>query len=95
MLTTEEADAAYRAVPFPKFDRNDPGRKDYHAQIAEIEAEWREWLEAEWASGLTKSLRDEIYRRAWDDGHSNGYCEVQGYYEDYANFAHFVLEVSW
>ena len=94
MLTTTELNAATRALVYPHStgNRSDRPARDaalakYRADEKALEAEWALWLGDEYAGDLPASVHAEIYRRAWNDGHSEGYYAVESRYEEYAEFA--------
>lgn len=55
-------------------------RRDYNESIAHLEAGWKFWLAEEYAWDLNQKARDAIYAKAWSDGHSSGYSEVEHHY---------------
>ena len=95
MLTTNEIDTAVRAVVWPGANVNradrEAARVAYRAEVAGLERDWREWLEAEYAEGIPASLLTNIFDRAWAEGHSSGYQDVENHYEQIADFAREVL----
>lgn len=42
---------------------------------------------------LPADVRNEIWRKAWEEGHSNGINEVKNYYHEFAEFAFRVRKV--
>lgn len=93
MLTTDELTIATTFVDYPK--RGDlPARNEYYAKIAELEHQWAEYLADEYASDLPAAVAAQVYIRAWSDGHSAGYNEVEGHYNTYAEFARTVITAS-
>lgn len=97
MLNTNDAEAAYKAVPYPPVgNRKDREKRDillaeYNAATDKITAEFRDWLAHEYAFTLPKVVRDKIWEKAWSDGHHAGYPEVGNYYAQYAEFARFAI----
>jgi hypothetical protein len=54
----------------------------YNAETRQLEAQFREDLEAEYnMKGHPKA--DVLFMMAWDRGHSSGYGEVASYYDDF------------
>jgi hypothetical protein len=101
MLSTRELDEATRALVWPRFDGRrsakafadlQEAKNQYHADEKALEACWEPWLAKEYADGLSAIVVDELFRRAWDDGHSSGYHEVETYYQQYAEFALFIVK---
>lgn len=43
-------------------------------------------LGEEYASHLSPALRDIIFEKAWSDGHSSGYHQVESEYDDLVDF---------
>jgi hypothetical protein len=96
MLSTEELEVATAAVVYPRSTPGKPtpvqARFDYRDAIAALEADWQPWLAQEYASDLPESLHPILFREAWEDGHSNGYREVESKYQDRAEFALLIKE---
>lgn len=97
MMNTQQAEAAYKAVPYPKVGpRKDREARDvllaaYDVATNTITGEFRDWLAHEYAFTLPKAVQDKIWEKAWSDGHHAGYPEVERYYTDYAEFAAFAI----
>lgn len=72
-------------------------RFERSARIKELEDQWREYLENTYAIArpgwkFSQDILDNMFSQAWDNGHSNGYYEVESYYQDLAEFAFKVRE---
>lgn len=91
LLTTAELEEATAALPFPR-KATVEACAQWNAKIAVLEAQWAEWLKQESWVELPKSLRDEIFEKAWADGHSNGYDAVEEAYGRYADFAQSAIQ---
>jgi hypothetical protein len=69
-------------------------RNRYYEVKGELELQWQEWLKKEY---LPVDLNDDhnalIYARAWGDGHSNGYEQVESKYIDYCDFVEQLLTI--
>lgn len=91
MLNANETIAAIAALVYPKAiaDRDErvAAHAEYRAATGRIHGEFREWLAAEYASAMPANVQSKIWEKAWEDGHSGGYNEVEGHYMDYAEFA--------
>lgn len=66
---------------------NREARKDFEAQF-------RSYLEDTYASEIPAGAYDVIFLKAWADGHSNGYNEVEMHYQDLAALSLTVLSAS-
>jgi hypothetical protein len=65
-------------------------RAAYDTAERELVEQWKNWLVAEFCPDASAKVAAEIYRRAWDEGHSSGYNEVANHYQEFADFASFV-----
>jgi len=74
VITSRELDAVCRT------ERRNP--------TAEEHAAWHAWLRAEGGTeDLPDELHDKIFDLAWENGHANGYSEVEIHYVEYAELA--------
>jgi hypothetical protein len=90
MLNSIEAREAIQALDYPGRGRSPEAMAayaEYQAQHAAIEAEWREYLRAEYAPDLAPSVESSLFSLAWEHGHASGYSDVENYYQDFAHFA--------
>jgi hypothetical protein len=93
MLTSSEANEARQNLTYP-------GHKDkaaydkYNAQVADIEAQWKEYLVYEYGYDLPESVQKSVFSRAWEAGHSSGYTEVEYHYQEDAEFAREVIAAT-
>ena len=79
MLTTVEVDEQVRqAWNGSGFEE----RQAYRAAVAELEAEWREWLFQEHADDMSTEAAQVVFARAWEEGHASGYSEVEMHFVD-------------
>lgn len=47
-----------------------------------IETEWRAYLYEEHGLGLPEAVLSILFSKAWEDGHSCGYYEVENYFSE-------------
>ena len=93
MMNAEEATLAQKALTyplrseFPDMESYKAAREEHGEEVSEITGQFRDWLEFEYAGSFPTQVQDLIFHKAWEDGHSSGYFEVEGFYEDYADFA--------
>lgn len=92
LLTTSELIAATDALPYPR-KPTPVQREEWNAAIRELESKWAAWLKKESAHRIPAPLHQELFEKAWDDGHSNGYEEVERYYNDYVDFAEHIIKI--
>ena len=90
-LSTEELRSAVDSIPYPNdtADRDERNRirtENSHA-VRALEKRWGAWLADEYASEVPAAAHDDIYRLAWEQGHSSGYGEVEYHYSEYAGLA--------
>lgn len=64
----------------------------YYAQLASAEASWRAWLFSEYAWDLSEKTREKIYSKAWEDGHSSGYYEVEHHFSELCDLVTEILK---
>lgn len=84
-MNTSQLIEATSDIKYPSFagktaSQHAAERRDYNKAIACLEAEWKLWLAEEYAWDLNQKARDAIYAKAWSDGHSSGYSEVEHHY---------------
>lgn len=91
-MNSHELTLATRNIPYPstashpnKEERKN-ARDTYYTKRGELEKQWREWLDSTYAAHLPSPVRGLIFSKAWEDGHSSGYYEVESKYEEYADF---------
>lgn len=58
----------------------------YHQECQAVTNEFKDALAKEYCSQWPKERTDKIFEKAWADGHSNGYCEVEGNYSELVDF---------
>jgi len=100
-LSSAEADEASRSLSYPHLGAAGVTRENRAARLeayrqaeSEITAQHRLWLEENYNEGFAQAVLDRIYQRAWDDGHSGGYHEVENYYDEHSTFAQFVITAT-
>jgi len=91
-ISTEEIRAAIASLPDYPNGKDERGERDRirtenRFATNQLEKRWGAWLADEYASDVPAAAHAEIYRMAWDDGHSSGYEEVENRYQEYADFA--------
>lgn len=67
--------------------RRRAAKRERASVTAALEAEWKLWLADEYAAELPLAAQDAVFALAWEQGHHAGYSEVEGLYEEYAEFA--------
>lgn len=82
------ADEAYRAVPFGK--PNSPEREAYRVHTDEVMAEFKERVRQEYAPDYSDEIHGEVFRRAWNDAHSEGFMRVVEEYDELTTFVDFI-----
>lgn len=97
MKSATAAEAAIKALPYPngstpREDR-DAMREAYKAGVDKINREFRDYAEhMHGASHLPQSVRDAIWDKAWEDGHSSGLYNVEIHYEEVADLVLFAIK---
>lgn len=92
----EKALEASAANKYPFYSRgvsaaeNQAARQAYRQREHEIMLELQNDLIDEFAADLPKTVGVEIFSRAWDAGHSEGYVQVGYQFEELAEFARMV-----
>lgn len=98
MLNAQDADAAVKALTYPRAiaDRDErvAAHRAYNEAVGNITGEFKAWLANTYASTLPAAVQDRIWGKSWEDGHSAGYSEVEGCYIDNAEFAEFVFNAA-
>lgn len=70
------------------YDGRPEERTAYRADVSRLNDLFRQDLEADQCDGvLTQPVRDEVYRLAWDRGHSDGHYSVANHYSEYHDLA--------
>lgn len=81
-------DEAYRAVPYGEYKSEQ--REAYRVHTAEVMVEFKALLHKEYGTDLSDEVHEEVYRRAWSDGHSEGLMRVVDEYDELTTFVDFI-----
>lgn len=82
----ETFDQQARAIPY---DRNNVRR--YREQVAAVNAAFRDALIAECNLDNHPTTASKVWEMAWDQGHANGYSEVENAFYDLVELVEVVL----
>src|SRR4030095_6895683 len=97
-MNTDELVQAIRNLPTPKWQADREkylvDQEAWKAQQAELEKKWKEWLGERYASDINTSGKDLIYSRAFSQGHSAGYYDIENEYIDLSEFASAFLNAA-
>lgn len=88
MLTTSEIYEQLEAIPTAT------PHATYVETRANLEAQWREWLYQEFADDFSTQAADAIYVRAYEEGHSSGYQEIQNQFIDLTSLVRQVRRID-
>ncbi len=69
--------------------KNNP--KATRDQINDWEQRWQNWLHETYGYGINYNRHRMIFSKAWADGHSAGYQEVEYYYGELCDFVTEIL----
>lgn len=100
MLTAQETLDAINALPsvsaLPRDARDERVALDLSNRLAraDIEFQFRAYLEATYATGVPAGAYCALFDQAWSDSHSDGYRDVELRYEDLAALAIIVLNAK-
>jgi hypothetical protein len=98
MLNAHETEAAIRNLPsvIAIKDRDERVAQDLSNRAArnDLEVQFRSYLEDTYASEIPAGAHGAIFSKAWADGHSSGYGEVEMHYQDLAALALTVLNAK-
>ena len=99
MLSTDELMEATAALVYPRGvtpnAKYQAAREQYRADTNALEAEWELWLAAEYlSSSVPTEAAKAVFRKAWADGHSSGYQEVEGHYEELADLVNLTVRAT-
>jgi predicted metal-dependent phosphoesterase TrpH len=85
-MDTNALEAAIKTLTYPREAKNREERARLYAEYREQEnaliAQWKTWLADEYADDLPAAAQNAIYRKAWEEGHSSGYYEVENHYSE-------------
>jgi hypothetical protein len=93
MLNTDALNTAIAALVYPtRTNPQVPGlsaqlRREYNTALSALIGEWVEYLADEYGYDLPADAQSAIYGKAWSDGHSSGYQEVEHHYSELADLA--------
>lgn len=97
MLNAQETQDAINALPsvlgLPRDERVAQDLSNREARRG-FEAQFRSYLEDTYASEIPAGAYGAIFSKAWADGHSSGYGEVEMHYQDLAELSLTVLSAS-
>lgn len=100
MLNAQETLAAINAlpstfdIPHGQRDRRVALAASNRNETALIEAQFRAYLEATYATGIPAGAHDTLFGQAWRDSHGDGYGDVELRYQDLAVLATVVLNAK-
>ena len=78
----------YYLTTFPYGKNGSEERKTYHADNARLYCEFRDEIAMVYGTDcLPQPVRDMIFSKAWSDGHSGGYGDVESHHDDFAEVA--------
>lgn len=72
---------------------NELPRADYRERLGRLEARWRQWLTDTYLPNpdISHSVEVEVWNRAWEEGHSEGYERVEQCFEDLATLVNLAV----
>jgi hypothetical protein len=97
MLDTNALNAAIKALVYPTYDGTQTReelaqlRREYQEATGVLVSEWVEYLADEYGYDLP-AAQGAVYGKAWSDGHSAGYQEVENFYSELADLARTVRQ---
>jgi hypothetical protein len=98
MLNAEQATAADKAIPYygkqtfnSKEERHEAVLA-YKAERTKVTQEFRAYLEDTYSWGHSQKDKDLLWTAAWENGHSSGFHEVEGFYNEYTDLSTEELE---
>jgi len=82
---------AFDSYPSPaaypsKYDRS-VALTEYQNKVNALVSEWKTWLFDDYASHLNAAQQEVLYTKAYADGHSNGYREIENEFAELAELA--------
>lgn len=90
MLNAMEANEAMRDLN--KSDaRQQMETSDYLTQQGRIASKFSEYLADAYLPGFPQSAANEVFGKAWADGHAHGFSEIES---EYAGLADLIVSVS-
>lgn len=90
MIIAETTDTAVRALPYVSYGK--PGRDEYDNAYNELIASFRTQLHQEYLPGFPSEVADLVWGKAYSDGHSSGFYEIENCYNDEADLVKSVLK---
>ncbi len=91
-MNANEATAAIRNLTYAKYDT--PEGELYSSEQARITNEFKEYLVDEYAFNLPATTHSALWSKAWEDGHSYGFGEIESHYANIVEFAEELLKAS-
>lgn len=98
MLSTEELREALATVKYPHGVAREERReamKRYHDEQNALILQWKEWLQNQYADGFSTQAADVIYNKAWMEGHSDGYHNVESWYQELVEMVTQIKELDF
>jgi len=78
-----DIDKEYARLPETKTTQERHARREeYRQKVAKLESQWRKNLYNEFAGGIPDEAADAVYAKAYADGHSSGYNEVENEFRE-------------
>ena len=66
--------------------------QEYRKGALEAEKRWRKDIEKEYGVSFDDKVIEIIFKKAWEEGHSNGLREVEHYFAEYLDLVKEILE---
>lgn len=98
MLSTTELIATLDTIPYPhgvSREERPTAMRAYNEKRGALIAQWKEWLHDVYADGFSTQAADVIYAKAWEDGHSSGYREVEMWYQELSDLVTKIKELDF
>lgn len=84
-MNTQELNEAVSKL---NFGNNIEDRIAYRQNVRDLQYKWQQWLHSEYACQFSQTVADKIFAKAWEDCHSNGYSNVEVYYDELVDFVY-------
>lgn len=97
-MIAEEFENEHRALPWVLDIKDKKLREAQRASNAvkenEIRESFKDALKQEYGQSLTEAGHEFLWNKAWEDGHSAGYFEVESQYENQLRFFEQMTEAN-
>jgi hypothetical protein len=91
----DRAQAADDALQYPHPGEGLALRREYDLQVRDVRDAFAKDLKDNYLADVPTAVAEKVFRKAWDDRHSEGYWGVEDAYEELAEIVDLAMADAW